>query len=263
MVRLRRTSLKNTANKLSMLSSIFSIPALVVWYASQFDAIRAHLPNHWPPQIFFATVALILVVVALVANAVSHHNSGAEAAEVMSSGNNVAVGPSLPVVVATSGAKLAIMPREPASAQRKSLSATPNTSALARKEYNAISAEAALDFRESLGSLVAPFRLPVKLICTAKGRPIGELIAKILAGIGFELAVNKEDASHIFVARPDQPDGILLRGPANLINPMMSALQKGLNGMDLSFKVNNFPANPDYNFIQIEIGDRGTGSQWE
>ncbi len=136
-------------------------------------------------------------------------------------------------------------------------------SALSRKEYNPISAEAALEFRNSLASLPAPLRLPIKIICTAKGRAIGELVAKILAGLDFEMAVNKEDASHIFVARPDQPDGILLRGPANLINPMMTALQKGLYGIDLAFKLNNFPADPEYNFIQMEIGDRGEGSQWE
>ena len=51
--------------------------------------------------------------------------------------------------------------------------------------------------------------------------------------------------------------GFFFESPANLINPMMTALQKGLYGIDLAFKLNNFPADPEYNFIQMEIGDRG------
>jgi hypothetical protein len=160
------------------------------------------------------------------------------------------------------GAKLALTPQSPVPKTSPSI-IRPAPSALSRRAYSSISAAEVLDFLECLRGLATPSKMPVKIVCTPKGRPIGELLVKSLLGLGFELLVNKDDASHIFAARTDQADGILLRGPANPNNPMMFALQVGMSRLNLSFKINNFPTGPEYNYIQIEIGNRILGTQWE
>lgn len=137
----------------------------------------------------------------------------------------------------------------------------PTSSLLERKEYRPPTANEILAFLNSMKQVAAPFKMRVKVISTSKGRVLAGPISDALLSLGFELRINTADASIIFPAPVDQPDGIRLQAPTNLINPMLVALQAALGSLNVTHKLQNFPHGPAYDYIQIEVGNRESGAQ--
>jgi hypothetical protein len=138
------------------------------------------------------------------------------------------------------------------------------TTSLARKEYVPFSPLQVIDSIESFKFVPAPHRRQVRLVCTPKGKIVGELLARILITSNIDVMFNRDNSTRIFPPIPNQPDGIVVRAQSNANTSMLTALQTALTRLDLHFRVEGFPPGSlNFNQIQIEIGDRSQGDQWD
>jgi hypothetical protein len=103
----------------------------------------------------------------------------------------------------------------------------------------------------------------VKFLATKDGRPLAELFAQTLIVLGYEVLVNRDDATYIFPAKDDQQTGIMIRFPYGKLLGMAFTVDGALSQANLSSRREEFPKGaPFINFVQVEIGNWTMGCQW-
>jgi hypothetical protein len=166
---------------------------------------------------------------------------GATPVAVMSSGN-VAVGPSQPIVVA------------------------PKKSEDANISWRPLTADEFFAFIKFVKPRSEYSREPepIKFVATTSGRPLAELLAQTLVVLGYDVLVNSNNATYIFWAKDDQKTGITIRFPYGEQLGMAFTLDGGFAQANLASHKEEFPKGaPFINIVQVEIGKRIIGSQWD
>jgi hypothetical protein len=103
--------------------------------------------------------------------------------------------------------------------------------------------------------------IKIKIVATEKGRPVAESLAEFFKYCKWEMEVNHDGGSYIFLA-PQPFKGALVKRRDS--DPYKYAAGWTYNAVQMfteTPKTENFPETDAFNFVQIEIGD-GPRDDW-
>jgi len=105
--------------------------------------------------------------------------------------------------------------------------------------------------------------VPVKFIAGPEGRIMAGLLANAVRTLGYDVMRNQDEGNYIFAAEREIQGIVVRYGEDPHRASVASRIHSGLIGAGLTVTLRTFANSDQFKFVQVEIGQRKSGSQWD